>query len=90
MLASIIWHFALISSAFWLLKSKTLHVFGVYDVCAVLMTFIILYKTILLKSSFNDQQGRALVDCLQASIILQYNKGYKHLNLGLTFKVYYY
>ena len=54
------------------------------------MTFIILYKTILLKSSFNDQQGRALVDCLQASIILQYNKRYKHLNLGLTFKVYYY
>jgi hypothetical protein len=46
-MASIIWHFVLISSTFWLLNSKTLHVFGVYDVCAVLMTFIILYKTVL-------------------------------------------
>ncbi len=73
-MASIIWHFALISSEFWLLKSKTLHVFGVYDVCAALMTFIILYKTMLLKSSFNEQQGRALVDYLQASVMLQYNK----------------
>ena len=46
-MASIIWHFALISSAFLVVKSKTLHVFGVYDACADLMTFIILYLTII-------------------------------------------